>query len=221
MWYLKFRCRHTDCIYAPKLQELGLSVFFYHLGCYAKGNHIYTSAIQHLVGNPGSIRKYVSYMRNHGRIVRVEDYGNVIFTLAKHKGELAVYMDAYSPVLIHPSPAYIDRDGFEIVDVACWERHPIEELIRAIEENETTAHFEILKFVDRKMDDIYVSRLLPRLSLKQEEAIKLAFGQGYYKFPRRTTLGKLAKTAGVSKPTFRENLRKAESKLIPNLVPGR
>ncbi len=220
MWYLKFKCRHTDCIYAPKLQELGLAVFFYHLGYYAKGNHVYTSAIQHLVGKTESIRKYVRYMRNHKRIVRVEDYGNVIFTLAKHGRELEVYMDAYSPILIHPSPAYLSRDGFEIVEVACWDRKPLEELIRAIEENKTTTHFEILKFVDRKMDDVYVSRLLPQLSPKQEEAIKLAFGQGYYKFPRRTTLGKLAKIAGVSKPTFRENLRRAESKIIPNLVPG-
>lgn len=218
MWYLKFKYRHSDCIYAPKLQELKLNVFFHHLGYFIKGNYIYTSAMQHLVGKESSIRKYLRYMKNHRKIVKAEAYGNIIFTLAKHKKEYEVYSAAYNPAFIYPAPAYLSKDGFEVVEIAFWERKKLEDLIKFLKSNKTTTYFEIMRFVNRKMDNIYVSKLLPELPQKQDEAITLAFREGYYEFPRKTNLDKLAKMAKVSKPTFRENLRKAEAKIIPKLV---
>lgn len=218
MWYLKFKYKHSDCIYAPKLEELNLSIFFHYIGNYIKGNYIYTSAIQHLIGEEKDIKKYIKYMKTHQKIIKIEVYGDVIFTLAEHRKELKVYRAIYDPIFIFPTPAYLSEDGFEIIEVACWERKPLQELITALEKNKTTTHFEILKFIEKEMDDIYVSKLLPKLSEKQEKAIKLAFKEDYYKFPRKTSLDKLSKIAKVSKPTFRENLRKAEAKLIPKLI---
>ena len=87
-----------------------------------------------------------------------------------------------------------------------------------MENNKTTLYFEILSFVERDLDDVYISRLLPKLAPKQEKAIKLAYKYGYYSYPREITLDELAKISKVSKQTFRENLRKAEAKLIPKLV---
>jgi len=188
------------------------------LGHYVKGNYVYTSAMQYLIGSEKNIRKYIQYMKNHRKIVKIEIYGNVILTLAKHKKELEVYKSVYNPAFIYPAPAYLSKDGFEIIEIACWDRRPLQELIKTLENNKTTEYFEILKFIEKKMDDIYVSRLLPKLPPKQKEAIKLAFQHGYYKFPRQISLDKLAKIAKVSKPTFRENLRKAEAKLIPKLI---
>ncbi len=144
MWYLKFKYEHSDCIYAPKLKELNLSVFFYYVGHYIKGNYVYTSAIQHLVGEEKNIKKYIKYMKTHQKIIKTEVYGDVIFTLAKHKKELKVYRAIYDPVFIYPAPAYLSEDGFEIIEVACWDRKPLQELITALEKNKTTTHFEIL-----------------------------------------------------------------------------
>ena len=218
MWYLKLKYKHSDCIYAPKLRELNLSVFFYYLGHYVKGDYVYTSAIQYLVGEKKNIRKYIRYIKNHKKIVKNEIYGDVVFTLAKHKKELKVYRTIYNPLFIYPAPAYLSKDDFEIIEVACWKRKPLQELVKTLKKNKTTQYLEILRFVDKKMDDVYVSRLLPKLPPKQDEAIKLAFKHGYYKFPRKISLDRLAKMMKVSKPTFRENLRKAEAKLIPRLI---
>lgn len=218
MYYLKFKYKHTDCIYAPMLQELNLSGFFHYIGHYINGDYVYTSAIQHLIGEERNIKKYIRYMKNHKKIVEIEVYGNIIFTLAKQESDLEVYAALYNPVFIYPAPAYLSKDGFEIVEVACWKRKPLEELIKALERSKTTSYFNILKFVNRKMDDIYISRLLPKLPPKQAEAIKLAFQEGYYNFPRKINLGKLAKMAGISKPAFSERLRKAEAKLLPRLI---
>lgn len=218
MWYLKFKYKHSDCIYSPKLKELGLSIFFYHIGNYVKGKYIYTSAIQYLVGDKKKIGKYIAYMEKHNKIMKIKVYNDVIFTLARHKKDLEIYRTIYNPLFIYPSPAYLNKEGFEITEVACWERKPLQNLIKTFEKGETTLHFEILQFSEKGIEDIYISRLLPKLPLKQEKAIKLAFQKGYYSFPRRINLEELSKITKVSKPTFRENLRKAEAKIIPRLI---
>jgi len=218
MWYLKFKYKHKDCIYAPKLGELGLSVHFYFLGFYEKGDYTYTTALQHIFGEKYKIKKYINYMKRHPKIIDIEIYGDVIITLAKHKKEIELYAQGYDQMFMHPSPAYLSEDGFEIIEIAFWSRKPIQDFIKVLEKNKTTTHFEILRFEEKNMEHVYVSKLLPKLPKMQEKAITLAFQNRYYDFPRKTNLDKLAKIAKVSKPTFRENLRKAEAKILPKII---
>lgn len=218
MWYLKYKYRHSDCIYADKLRELKLDGFFHHLGEYAKGKYVYTSAMIRLVGERKSVRKYIIYLKGHKKIANLEVYENAIFVLARHKANLSLYKAINDSVLIYPSPAYLTKDGFEMIEVAAWDRKVISDMIDSIEKNKTTTYFEILQFKEKKLDDIYVSRLFPKLAEKQKAAINLAFKKGYYDFPRKVNLDSLAKISKVSKQTFRENLRKAEAKVIPKFV---
>ena len=218
MWYLKIKYKHSDCIVAPKLQELGINIFHYYLGNYVKGNYIYVSSMEKIIGSEKSVKKYVRYLKNHKQVSKVESYKNIIFTLMEHKKDLKLYETIYNPAFLYPHPAYLSKDGFEIIEVASWDRKSLENLIKTLEKNKTTTHFEILKFVDRKVNDVYTSKLLPDLPPKQKQAMQLAFQFGYYEFPRKTNLDKLAKVSKVSKPTFRENLRKAEAKLMPHLI---
>ena len=220
MWYLKYKYKHNDCIYSPKISELGISVFFYHIGYYVKGNFIYTSAIQQLNGEEKNIKKYISYIKNHNQITNCEIYGNTILTLAKHRKNLKIYESVYNPALIYPSPAYLSKEGFEIIELASWERKPLEEVIKTMKTGKNTTYFELLHFHKKDLEDVYVSRLLPKMPKQQEKSIKIAFENGYYNLPRKTNLDKLAKIAGVSKQTFRENLRKAEFKILPKLISG-
>ena len=218
MWHLKYKYKHSDCIYADKLRELGLDGYFHHLGEYVKGNYVYTSAMIQLIGEEKSVKKYIRYLKNHKNITKLEVFENVIFVLAKHKTDLSLYESVYSPTLIYPAPAYLTKDGFEMIEVASWDRKVISKLIESVEKNKTTNYFEILQFKEKKLDDIYISRLLPKLAEKQKQAINLAFKKGYYDFPRKINLGDLSKISKVSKQTFRENLRKAESKIIPKFI---
>ncbi len=219
MWYLKFKYIHNDCIYAPKLKELGLSVFHFGIGNYIKGNYVYTSIFQKLIGKPENINRYFDYLKQHKQIIKIESSEDTTFILARHNKDLDVYNKIYSPELIYVMPSYLSKEGFEIVELACWSKEPLNNLIKSIEKSKTTEYFKILQFKDKKLEDIYISKLLPKLPEKQEEAIKLAFNKGYYEFPRKINLDDLAKLAKVSKQTFRENLRKAEIKLLPLIAP--
>lgn len=219
MWFLKYKYKHSDCIYSPKLIELGLNVFFHHLNSYIKGNYIYTSSAQYLEGNIVEIKKYERYLKKHKKILKIERHKKIVFVLARHRKDIKIYPKIYNSMLIYPAPAFLDKEGFEITEVASWDRKKLQELIKALEETKTTESFEILEFKEKILDDIYISKLMPKLPKKQKEAIKLAFREGYYKFPKKVSLDKLSKKSKVSKPTYRENLRKAEAKILPKFLP--
>lgn len=219
MWHLKFRYRHTDCIVVPLLEKHSLTIQLFHIGRYTKGDYIYVTFIQILNGALEGISKYARDLQKNKKILRLERLNeNTFMTLAKHKREIELYGSAYDPQFISATPSYWDEKGFEVHELISWEKKPLQEHIRILKRNKTTEYFELLSFTEKKLDNIYTMNLFPKLAPKQEKAIKLAFTKGYYEFPRRISLDKLAKLVGVAKPTFRENLRKAEAKLIPKMI---
>jgi predicted DNA binding protein len=60
----------------------------------------------------------------------------------------------------------------------------------------------------------YLPNCVPTLTAKQEESLKLAFKNGYYEVPRKTTIHELCQTAGVSPAAFNITLRAAERKVL-------
>ncbi len=56
------------------------------------------------------------------------------------------------------------------------------------------------------------------LTLKQERAVGLAVEQGYFRFPRETSLKALGQELGISPSTLDEVLRRAEGKIVADHV---
>ncbi len=56
------------------------------------------------------------------------------------------------------------------------------------------------------------------LTKKQLGVLTTAVKAGYYQSPRRTSTERLAKAAGISRTTFEEHLRKAESKVLHGVM---
>jgi len=218
MWYLKFKYKHTDCLFTHKAHSLGISLFHYYLGSYISGEYVYSTGFQKLGGADKDVKKYISYLKGLKKIVELEVFENAVLLMSKHKKHHLSYKSLYNPMFIFPNPAIVDKNGDEIIEVAFWKKKPLQDLLTALKNDKTTTDLQILSFVERRMNDMYVSRLLPKLAPKQRSAISLAFSLGYYSFPRKISLDKLAKIAKVSKPTFRENLRRAEAKIIPSMV---
>lgn len=217
MWYLKFKLKHSDCIISPLAEKYDLNIEFYPLGHYLKGDFVYTSAIHTVKGKDDNIKKYLRDLKKDKRIQKIE-ISKVIFTLAKEKATNKTYQAMYNSQLLYITPGFNSADGSEIWEIACWDRKPLVELINIMEKAPTTTYFEILKFEEKNIDDIYILKLFPELPKKQKQAITLAYKSGYYEFPKRTDLNKLAKASGISKSTFQENLKKAEAKLMPLLL---
>ncbi len=88
-------------------------------------------------------------------------------------------------------------------------------LVEAIEARYTTT--DVISFQQRERGgetrQEFAAQLEAELTDRQFAALQRAYLGGYFEWPRPTTGEELAKTMGVSRPTFHEHLRTAEAKL--------
>jgi hypothetical protein len=61
--------------------------------------------------------------------------------------------------------------------------------------------------------------MLSKLTEKQVESLAIAFTDGYYSLPRKASISEIARRRGVKRTSYRENVRKAESKIVAEVVP--
>ena len=100
--------------------------------------------------------------------------------------------------------------------MASWNRDNLIEFINHIKKD--IKNVEILKIQKTKLTDVYYPHLMPKLTPNQKRAIELAFENGFYDFPKRINMEKLAAVMKVSTPTFCEHIKKAEKKLMPDII---
>lgn len=62
--------------------------------------------------------------------------------------------------------------------------------------------------------------ILAVLTEKQREVMVAAFQNGYYDFPKRISSKKLCQKVGISKPTLLQHMRKAEGRILKEIMTG-
>lgn len=218
MWCLRFRLKHKGCIYTPRTKEFGVSDYTYPLSHQLRDGVVELSAIHVVHGAQEDVEKYVASLKQHESVLQIEGMGNIFFTRVEESMHPEEYRAVYNPELLYVAPIVNGSDGFELWQVTSWSRAPLERLIGLSKTSPIVISFDLLEFKKRVIDDVYVTTLLPKLPPKQREALYLAYENGYYTFPKQTDLTALTQLMGVSKATFQEHLRRAESKIIPFIL---
>ncbi|MFH1200472.1 MAG: helix-turn-helix domain-containing protein, partial [Candidatus Micrarchaeota archaeon] len=106
--------------------------------------------------------------------------------------------------------------GREYWTVASFHKKSIEGLFKRINRDRKISHAEMISLKLEPVD-VFMPGVLCALSEKQKWAYEMACKYGYYSYPRGKDAQQIAKILEVPESTFREHLRKAESKLLPAL----
>ncbi len=215
MWLAKVKLLDENCVFATKNKKYNLQSYEQALTHYKKGKSYFFVSSRILIGSLDSKKKYLSDIKKDKRVKKIDINGDSTVELIEKKSsdmDLSVYKAFYNPEIIFTKPGFADSDGWEYYEFASWNREAINKIITAIEKH---YHGQLLKLKETKKYDIYMPKILPKLSDKQKEAISIAVKEGYYSFPRKVELKDLAKISKLSFSTYREHLRRAENKVLP------
>lgn len=113
--------------------------------------------------------------------------------------------------------------GWEQYRVFSWDKGNILKLVGLVQEHgglvkvESMHQVALPSFTEEMM--VPVEGLMDGLTIKQTEALLLAIERGYFESPARISAEEMARLTGLSRSTLMEHLRKAEGKLLLNILP--
>lgn len=213
MWITRIRIKH-DCIIGNRCTRFNITTTGNSFNIFKEKGLTYAPQIQTLQGDKQNINNFIKDLRKDLRVKNLEIEGRTIFLTEVRKDKTP--SSFYNPKLIHVKPVFVDNAGYEYWEVASWDKSILIDFIDKLERE--IEDVKVLKIEQTKLIDIYFSRLMPRLTVPQKKAVELAFEHGFYIWPKKTNLSKLAKIMKISVPTFREHLKRAEEKLMPDLI---
>ena len=213
MWIAKFKLKH-DCIIGNRCEKFKVTTIGTPFNVFLEKGVTYSPQIHTLHGDGENIKKFIKDLKKDKRIKNLEVNRNIIFLIEVRKEKIPATF--YHPRLIYAKPVFVDTNGYETWEVASWKKPILLEFMNKIEKE--VKNIEILKLEQTKLTDVYYPHLMPKLTPAQKRAIELAFENGYYDFPKKANMEKLARLMNVSAPTFCEHLKKAEKKVLPDVI---
>jgi len=216
MWIAKLNIKHDDCVIGRRCKRFNVVSMGIPFNSYKDDNNEYFSHFETLVGDDDKVKMFIEDLKEDPAIHDLEVQGNSIFFINEVPLQQKIPTTHYNPKIFFIKPVVVDVKGYESWEIGSWN----EQILRDFIVNLQKEHFEvkILKIENAKLDKIYFPQVMPSLTKGQKRALELATQHGYYDFPRKIELKALAEQAGISLSTFREHLRRAERKIIPDLV---
>ncbi len=214
MWVAKFKIKDDEDIFTPLCAKYKVEFFAHPYSVFEKQNKINLFVGGLISGAEKDKNNWLKEVKKDKRVKSVEQYHDFILFYIQHplsreiKAEIKIF---YNPEFIRVKPVFLNVDGWETWEVACLDRLQLNNLINTAEKY---YHGELVYVRKENLKDIASLEFAPSLTEKQFEALKLAYKEGYYNYPRRKTLPQLAGSIKKSYSTFHENLSKAENKLI-------
>ena len=217
MWITKLKLRHDDCPIVSRCQKFSLIVLSYPSTWYGEnGRKFATTTCFFQSQDEARKKKFMDDLKADRRISSIETSGD-IFTY-----EIRLAPDGEHDMLYHTKQIFFVKpvvnhyDGHEYWEVASWKKETLQKFIEDLKKHMNVCI--IMRMENSPLTDIYFPNVMPKLSSKQKKALELAYHNGYYSYPRKVSLSKLAKLANIGISTFQEHLRRAEHKLLPIII---
>ncbi len=209
MWTAKVSFDGSKALIGSRTLKHKVNVFAFPLSWVYEKNWIILNATGILLGQEKNKKIFIKDLRKADRLVNLEFNGDFFIITIK---EPPFAKALYNKDIIHLAPALIDENGQETLTIGCFNK---EQLNKAITTLEKAFETKVYYIKERKIKNISIIKENPELTDKQKQAMNLAIKNGYYSYPRKTSIEELAKLSNLSFSTFHAHLRKAEQKLLP------
>jgi len=114
--------------------------------------------------------------------------------------------------LIHTIPTIISPEKFTISMIG--EQKNLSDFVEMIRKAGTILKMSFRRAAYQKAD------ILAVLTDKQREVMVAAFQNGYYDFPKKISSKQLCRKVSISKPTLLQHMRKAEGRILKEIMAG-
>tara|TARA_Y100000310_G_C20538122_1_gene741893 strand:+ start:105 stop:758 length:654 start_codon:yes stop_codon:yes gene_type:complete len=196
---------------AKKAKEMNIKILIFPFSWSYEKSGVFVNITGVIYGSEKSKKKFIrEWKRNKGnRLIEVEFNEDFFIGVAR---EDLVAKTLYNKNLIFTEPFLIEENGFQTIVLNSFDKKYLE---RAIKTFEKIFKIKIHYIKNKKINNISFKANAPDLTKKQKEAMNLAITSGYYSYPRKISIKKLATLSKLGFATFHAHLRKAEKKLTP------
>ena len=214
MWVAKFKLKDDKDIYTSLCKKYDIEFYAYPYTNFIKNKKINLVVGGIISGLGNNKKRFINELRKDKRVKTIDRYHDFIIVHVQHplsresKAEIGIF---YNPQYIIVKPVHASSDGWEYWEVACLDRKELNKLVKIAEEN---YHGKLFSIMEEKVKGITSLGLMPGLTDKQNEILRIAYKKGYYGYPRKVTINQIAKEVKKSYSTVQEILRRAESKMI-------
>ncbi len=191
-------------------------IFMINFGIFKLGNYIHT-VIKCSYTNPRDYSKFINFISSHPNIehIRVLEKRRRSLSFIAVKKSCRFYEKIITKEFLVLMP-YVIVDGYKKFFIVVTEQS-MDDVVEKLKKHGVIVHLETLPFdiaVNKLTSYINALNLHSVLTDRQLNILDMAYSCGYYEWPRRLSVTKLAKQLSLSKSAACERLRKAELKVI-------
>lgn len=185
MWKLKLRVYDENGTFAGIAKKYKTSIQGYMINYYNEKDYFYFNLAIFLNCNEELKKKILSELTQIKRVNKFEDQGNFIICELKVSEKIEKSQKPslfYNPALIQVKPFFIDENGWEELELASFERKPLEKIL---EISDRKYQLKLIYFKEDKIKSFGVVKLFPELTKRQREILDLAIQNEYYSYPEK------------------------------------
>lgn len=212
MWVMNLKLVSNKQVMGKMAIKHKVSLTGYTLSYWKDDKWLYLITCGLIFGEEKNKKEFIKSLRKSDDIVRVEMNGDFGIIEIRQPLWSEPFWDSR---IIRPAPVIINwKERKHIWYMASFDKKI---LMNVYEIAKKTRNAELLKLKEEKLSDISITRMIPKLTKKQKMALEIAINNGYYEYPKKVKMEKLAGIMKLSYSTYQAHLKKAEGKLIPHV----
>jgi len=212
MWVMKLKLESKNQFLGRMALKHKVSLTGYPLSYYKDKKSLYLIAAGFMFGKEPNKKALIADVKKQPEFVHMDVKNDFVVILTKQP---LFTEPVYNPRIIRPSPVIINhREGKHTWHLASFDKQLLMKVYNFAKKN---LNAELLKLQQEKLSNITITRFLPELTKKQKRALEIAISNGYYDYPKKIKMEKLARIMGVSYSTYQAHLKKAEGKIVPSI----